>query len=56
MVLAPIRSFVTPRQAESGPRGVIRAAVGLPTTVRKASFLGNFYEYAFDVSIVPVAP
>ncbi|MBO9648614.1 MAG: ABC transporter ATP-binding protein [Variovorax sp.] len=29
----------------------IGAAVGLPATVRKASFLGNFYEYAFDTAL-----
>lgn len=29
----------------------IGAAVGLPATVRKAAFLGNFYEYAFDTAL-----
>ncbi|MBO9516268.1 MAG: ABC transporter ATP-binding protein [Variovorax sp.] len=29
----------------------IGAAVGLPATLRKASYLGNFYEYAFDTAL-----
>jgi iron(III) transport system ATP-binding protein len=29
----------------------IGAAVGLPAILRKAAFLGNFYEYAFDTAL-----
>jgi iron(III) transport system ATP-binding protein len=29
----------------------IGAAVGLPATVRKTAYLGNFYEYAFDTAL-----
>ena len=32
----------------------IGAAVGLPATLRKASYLGSFYEYGFDTPLGPV--
>jgi iron(III) transport system ATP-binding protein len=32
----------------------IGAAIGIPATLRKASYLGSFYEYAFDTPIGPV--
>jgi len=32
----------------------IGAAVGLPAILRKAAYLGNFYEYAFDTALGPV--
>jgi iron(III) transport system ATP-binding protein len=32
----------------------IGAAIGLPATVRKASYLGSFYEYTFDTPFGPV--
>jgi iron(III) transport system ATP-binding protein len=54
---------LTPRQAVAP--GIVKvavrpqawyigAAVGLPAMVRKASFLGNFYEYVFDTALGPV--
>jgi len=32
----------------------IGAAVGLPATLRKAAYLGSFYEYGFDTALGPV--
>ena len=54
---------LTPRYAV--PPGIVKvavrpqaweigAAVGLPATLRKASYLGSFYEYGFDTSLGPV--
>ena len=33
---------------------LIGAAIGLPATLRKAAYLGSFYEYAFDTALGPV--
>ena len=32
----------------------IGAAIGLTATLRKAAYLGSFYEYAFDTELGPV--
>ncbi len=48
VVPGPVKVAVRPEAWEIG------AAHGLPATLRKAAYLGSFYEYGFDTALGPV--
>ncbi|MET3179311.1 UNVERIFIED_ORG: iron(III) transport system ATP-binding protein [Variovorax guangxiensis] len=49
-----VKVAVRPEAWQIGAGGAGGASGGLPATLRKAAYLGSFYEYGFDTSLGPV--